>query len=327
MLNALLAVLPPNRKQTPSGWMSFDAPCCHHRGETRDDRKRGGVMISGDAFSYHCFNCNFKAGWSPGKTLSTNTRKLFSWLGVSDTEIARLAMDALRAHESLPVKKREYSFELKEVELPENCLPILDPSLVDRADTRWLDAVMYLADRKIDLDWYPFMWADADGYRDRVIIPFYQDNKIVGYTARKIKEGKPKYLAHNQPGYVFNLTGQPRERKYVIVVEGQFDAISIDGVCVGHNDPNETQTSRINALAREVIVVPDRDKAGAQLLNSALANGWSVSLPPWGDDIKDVADAVKRYGRLYTLAAILEYRTANQLKIQVMQKKLQGLHK
>ena len=328
MLSALQAVLPPNRKQTPSGWISFDAPCCHHRGESQDDRKRGGVMITGDAFTYHCFNCGFKAGWSPGKTLSANTRKLFNWMGVPDTEVSRLAMEALKEHDAIPKQKKEYSFELKEVELPEATMTISDwinkGYLPDVAEDLG-KIIEYIFSRKMELEWYNWMWSPAAGYIDRVIIPFYQDNKIVGYTARKITEGKPKYLAHGQPGYVFNLTGQARERKYVILVEGQFDAIAIDGCAVSHNDPNETQIMRLNALGKEVIVVPDRDKPGAKMLKAAVDNGWSASLPPWGDDVKDVADAVKRYGRLYVLATILHYRTNNQLKIQVMKKKLEGL--
>jgi DNA primase len=145
---------------------------------------------------------------------------------------------------------------------------------------------------------------------------------IVGYTGRKIREGKPKYLSHSQPSYVFNLTNQPRDRKYVIVVEGQFDAIAIDGVAIMTNTANDTQVARINAMGRDVIIVPDRDRAGSEMIKTALEQGWSVSMPPWEDDIKDVADAVKKYGRLYVLSTILHYRETNQIKIQLMKKKL-----
>ena len=69
----------------------------------------------------------------------------------------------------------------------------------------------------------------------------------------------------------------------------------------------------------------DKDKPGAKMIKSALDNGWSVSLPPWGDDIKDVADAVKKYGRLYTLSTILHYREDNEIKIQLIKKKLENL--
>jgi hypothetical protein len=322
---ALLAVLPPNRKRTPSGWDSFDAPCCHHRGESRDDRKRGGIMVTGDGFTFHCFNCGFKAGWQPGKLLSANTKKLFAWLGVPETEVQKLALDALKEHDNLPQVKKQFSFELVEKPLPDQCQSVSEWVRLGCQEPELIAVINYLLDRGMNYEWYNWHWSAAPGYRDRVIIPFYHDNKIVGYTGRKITDGKPKYLTDSQPGYVFNLTAQPRNRKYVIVVEGQFDAIAIDGCAISHNEPNETQISRLNSLGREVIVVPDRDKPGAKMLKTALDNGWSASMPPWGNNIKDVADAVKKYGRLYTLATILHYKEHNQIKIQLMKKKLENV--
>ncbi len=91
------------------------------------------------------------------------------------------------------------------------------------------------------------------------------------------------------------------------------------------NEPNDVQVARISALNREVICVPDRDKPGAKMLKHAIKNNWSVSLPPWGDDIKDVADAVKHFGRLYTLTTILHYKVAGEIKINLLKKKLESL--
>ena len=169
------------------------------------------------------------------------------------------------------------------------------------------------------------MWSPAAGYKDRVMIPFYHDGKVVGYTGRKITEGKPKYLTDSQSGYVFNLDAQTYDRKFVIVVEGQFDAIAIDGVGIMTNEPNDAQIMRLNNLGREVIVVPDKDKPGAKMLASAIKNNWAASLPPWEDDVKDVADAVKRYGRLYVITTILHYKVSNEIKIQLLKKKLEAL--
>ena len=175
------------------------------------------------------------------------------------------------------------------------------------------------------LDWYNWMWSPASGYKDRVLIPFYQDGKVVGYTGRKITEGKPKYLTDSQSGYVFNIDSQNYDRKFVIVTEGQFDAIAVDGVAIMTNEPNEAQVARINALAKEIIVVPDRDRPGAKMLKSAIDNGWGASLPLWDDDVKDVADAVKKYGRLYVLTTILHYRVSGEIKINLMKKKLEAI--
>jgi len=75
------------------------------------------------------------------------------------------------------------------------------------------------------------------------------------------------------------------------------------------------------------VLVPDRDAAGAKMLESAKANNWSVSLPPWGDDIKDVADAVAKYGRVYVLQSILHYRFKGTVRIELLKKQLEKLSK
>lgn len=324
---ALQTLLPPKKKLTPSGWTSFNAPCCHNRGESKDNRQRGGILLNPNGgFQYHCFNCNFKAGWSPGHLLSKNTKSLLKWLGLPDSDIDKLSFIALQNKQDQPSNKKIISFEIEERSLPENCLPI-DTWIAEGAqDAELLDVISYLVDeRKVGWNWYPWYWSPKNGYRDRVILPFYLNDKIVGWTGRKIKDGKPKYLTDTQPGYVFNIDRQTYERKYVIVVEGQFDAIAVDGVAVMHNEPNEIQCARINSLGKEVIVVPDKDKPGSKLIQAALNNNWSISLPPWEDHIKDTADAVKHYGRLYTLFTILHYRETNEIKIQLQKKKLEAI--
>lgn len=327
--NSLLSLLPYRRKQTPSGWTSFNAPCCHHRGEKPDQRQRGGILLNEQgSFQYHCFNCNFKAGWSPGNLLTKNTKLLFTWLGMNDIEIGKLNLYVLKIKDNQPVVKKIHSPDISEKTLPDLSLPIIEWANND-VDIEQRDMLIAVVDyitkqRGMDVDWYPWYWSPSPGYRDRVLIPFFHESKIVGYTARKIADGKPKYITDAQPGYVFNLDNQNHDRKYTIVVEGQFDAIAVDGCAIMHNEPNDTQITRLNSLDKEIIIVPDRDRAGAKLLKCAIDNAWSVSMPPWEADIKDVADAVKRYGRIYTLRTILHYRETNKLKIEIMKKRLEN---
>ena len=326
---AVQTLLPPNRKLTTGGWVSFNAVCCHNRGDRPDTKKRGGVMFTDEGFTYHCFNCGFKAGWSPGKLFSANTKSLFRWLGMSDIEVSKLGLTILKFKEDLPVFKKPLNFMLEERPLPEGAMLLKEWAQAvwkPGADKDMVRVFEYLVSRGMDLDWYDWMWTPTPGYKDRLLIPFYQDGKVVGYTGRKITEGNPKYLTDSQNGYVFNIDRQTYHRSYVIVVEGQFDAIAIDGVGIMTNDPNETQCARINSLAREVIVVPDKDRPGAKLLKAAVEHNWSASMPPWDDTVKDVADAVKKYGRLYTLTTILHYKETNEIKIKMMQKKLEGLN-
>jgi len=322
-------LLPPERKTTPSGWISVNAACCHNRGEGRDTKMRGGIMFSQDTnFTYHCFNCGFKCGYTLGHGLSNNTKSLFKWLGLPDSEISRLALMAMKAKDDIVDKNKPVktiSFKLETIELPEKSRPLQEWIKDDTEYNNKIIAIVeYLVNRGMDLEWYNWYWTPTLGYADRVLVPFYHEKRIVGYTGRKINDGKPKYLTKSQPGYVFNIDAQSYDRKYVIVTEGQFDAIAIDGVAIMHNEPNETQCARINSLNKTVIVVPDRDRAGAKLLKSALDNNWSISTPPWDKNVKDVADAVKKYGRLYTLYSILHYQVSNKIKIELIKKKLEN---
>jgi hypothetical protein len=243
-------------------------------------------------------------------------------LGLSDLDIGKLGLVALKHQENMPRPEKVLNFTLTEIPLPE------DSKLL----TQWISEgedvtpmIEYLLGRGMDIDWYNWMWSPAPGYKDRILVPFYQDDKIVGYTGRKITEGKPKYLTESQSGYVFNLDRQHRDRQYIIVNEGQFDAIAIDGAAIMTNEPNDAQVARLQALGKEIICVPDRDKPGAKMLGVAIKHGWSASLPPWGDDVKDVADAVKKYGRLYVLTTILHYKVAGEIKINLLKKKLESL--
>ena len=98
--NTILTSLPAGRKKTPSGWISFNAPCCVYNGETADKKKRGGIMTSADGtISYHCFNCGFKASYILGRRLNQKMRTFMSYIGVPDDTIKKLAIEAMRHEE------------------------------------------------------------------------------------------------------------------------------------------------------------------------------------------------------------------------------------
>jgi DNA primase len=158
--------------------------------------------------------------------------------------------------------------------------------------------------------------------RPHVTIPFTYDGKIVGWTARFLDDKQPRYINHTQPGYVFGTELQHNDWQYAIVVEGIFDALSIDGLAVMHNTVSDAQARLIRNLGREIIVVPDQDKAGVELIDRAVELGWAVSIPDWGDDIKDVNDAVVKFGKLATLLTIMQSKETSKIKIELRKKNL-----
>lgn len=328
VFDALQIYLPAKRKQTPSGWLAFNAPCCEHNGTTPDTRQRGGLIANADeGVSFHCFNCGFKTSWRNGRNLSFKMKKFMRWLNVPDDTITKLALQVLQTKTDSTGHKTFITLpKFVSKELPPKSKPIhewadykaLEPGGIDKDLFKVLE---YIATRKLNLNDYDFYWTPEAGYRDRLIIPFYYREKVVGYTARKVVESKVKYLSEQQPGYVFNIDEQTDDRKYVVAVEGPIDAIAIDGVALLGSEIKEQQTALLNSLGKHVIVVPDRDEAGQKLVYDAMEAGWSVSMPDWSQDIGDVNDAVCKYGRLHTLYSIVKNAEESQLKIKLRMKK------
>ena len=86
------------------------------------------------------------------------------------------------------------------------------------------------------------------------------------------------------------------------------------------NKLTQAQIDLLNRLETKIIVCPDKDKSGGHLVDIATENNWAVSYPQWDSNIKDTAEAVTKYGRLYTLQSIIKSATLNNAKIQVMKK-------
>jgi hypothetical protein len=312
--DTLLQYLPSKRKHTPSGWISFNAPCCD------DKRQRGGFIVNaGDAVSYHCFNCGVKASWQPGRTISQKMSKLMRDLNMPDDVISQLRLEALRLNENSTATVRQVipTFDVRA--LPLDAKPINE--WLDDVPEKLVPVLEYIAERKMYLDYYDFQWTPKIGFSNRLIIPFYKDRVCVGYTARAVNDAKPKYISEQQPGYVFNLDAQTNDRQFVIVCEGPFDAISIDGCALLGAEIKDSQNWLLKQLGKEIILVPDRDHEGPRTVEQAIEFGWSVSMPEWPEGIKDVNDALIKLGRLATLYLITSAKESNSLKIQLRAKK------
>ena len=315
----LTLYLPAKRKTTPSGWTSFNAPCCVHNNENADTRGRGGVIYEGDLVSYHCFNCGFKASWQPGRNLSYKFKKLLEWLNVSDADITKLALDVMRENEGVEVQKHQVELPtFGTVHLPEDSVRIAD---IENFDKHSMAVLEYMATRNLNFDDTDYYWSSQLGYRERLIIPFKYEGRIVGYTARTVGENKPKYLTDSQPGFVYGLDEQGHNKVFTILCEGPIDALHIEGCALTGSDIGDAQALLLNRLGKDIYVVPDRDKAGSKLVEQAIDRGWHVSLPDWDEDINDIGECVARHGRLYTLYNIASAAESSPLKIRLKAKK------
>jgi len=306
-------------KPSPKGWVSFNCPMCAVNGQSRNDTKRrGGLLFNPDgAVSYHCFNCDYKTSWSPGRTLSFKMRKLLRQLGFDEAEVQRLGLELLSQADVENLIQRE----------PEPAWTPTWPEFDFGFEVRQLtspDKIAYLQDRGI---YELATWLETDeryaGLHKRAILPFTYDNKIVGYQSRyvgTVPENLAKYYKKSPADYVFGLDRQQESRQYVIITEGEFDALLTGGLALGSNNISNRQVQLIEDLNIEPILLPDADRSGRDLVERAADYGWSASFPEW-EGCKDMTDAVKKYGRLFAVYSILQAAEHSPTKIRLLGKK------
>jgi hypothetical protein len=281
--------------------------------------------------SYHCFNCGFKASYVIGRKLTHKMRQFMGYIGIPDDTIKKLAIEAMREEENDVKYEKKKFVTFNKKNLPKNTHKLeywLEKYLGnDLTAPQWkqIDKLLkYLESRGVGPDWYDFMYSPDKTWdiHQRLLIPFYWRGDIVGYTGRVFDEDSKgvKYYTDVWPGYVFNMNAQDWNRKFVLVTEGPFDAIAVSGVSVLGSEINETQKELIDGLGRQVIVIPDRDASGKKLIDQAIEFGWSVAFPEWDKTISDVAEAVQKYGRLYTIKSILASTMSTKLKIDLKRK-------
>jgi hypothetical protein len=315
--------LPVKRKNSVSGWTSFNAVCCVHNGHSQDRRGRGGIKTSDQGWSYHCFNCGYTASFTIGRNLSFKARRFLTWLGVPPEEIERVNLESLRhrSMETLLNDRQRVIAVPQDIQFEERELPPAAELVTPEHVTEW----QYLRDRGVPED-FPIMTVKVNDTshwaRPQVIVPFTYNNDLVGYSCRMLDNRTPKYIHSTQPGYVFGTDLQHSSWQHAIVVEGVFDALSINGLAVLHAEINDAQARLIRSLEREITLVPDQDQSGLALIDRAMELNWAVSMPEWPDDVKDVNDAVKKFGKLVTMIHIFQARETNKIKIELRKKRL-----
>jgi hypothetical protein len=238
-----------------------------------------------------------------------------------------MVFEALKT-ESLDYEPEHFVEKVKftEKELPEGAMSIeewVNSAYLPDISADIGPVIDYVYSRGFDALSKNFFWSPAPGYIDRVLLPYYYEGKIVGNTARKITNGKPKYLSDQHPFFVYNIDAQDPLSKYVFVVEGQFDALAVGGVALLTNEISQQQAHIINSLGKEIIVIPDQDKAGLMLIKQAIDYDWTVAFPTWDTDVKDVAEAVQRYGKLFVIVDAIKTAQQGEIKISVARNNLE----
>jgi hypothetical protein len=344
LLDAITSRLPSKRHQTPGSWLSYNCPVCTANGQSRPDtRMRGGLKIIGNgSFTINCFNCGFKTVFTPGQQLNARIKKYLKSLTFTEDEIKKLNFKAWQLQQVVqqdPTQKEylnAYSAKLKfdPIAWPSGAKDINFWATSTNPPDDFIEVLTYLDSRNSDLiNYYDFYWTPAPysgqgmNFKDinhRIIIPFFWKEHFVGFHARTCKpQNTFRYVGYTPKDYIFNCNLM-ETRDYLLIVEGVLDAISLGCMASLGSTLTKEQINWINSYGKKVIILPDRDKAGKHLTDIAIKNNWLVSFPwqSWDENVKDAADAVAKYGRLWVLKTVMDNITGSNNDNDVMKIKV-----
>lgn len=337
----------PSRRRNKRSTIEICCPMCVRRGESADKRFRCGITRTNE-IKIHCFNCGFAAKYVSGTLLSKSLQSFLVELGMSDTDVKRLNHKAMQ-YRSMFESSPEAMALLPETFVPNfesRSLPPGSKTLeawaahyaTTEPDPNFMEVVEYLYSRGDEIATAAtYYWTPEPGkhlMNRRVIIPLTHMGQTVGYTSRHIDpDSSQRYHMEVGPNYIYNArTFGLSDRKYILLCEGIFDAIAIDAAGTLGSRLNAQQIAWINSYGKIPILVPDRDRRGNALIDVALEQKWHVAFPAfreenatmnwWEYDVKDPAEAVKRYGRIWTILSIIQSATKNPAKIAQQRKLL-----
>jgi DNA primase len=160
-----------------------------------------------------------------------------------------------------------------------------------------------LLSRKIDLKKYQFYFSLEQRFINRIIIPFYRNQKLIFWQARSIiKNDKNRFdnAPVSREAVLFNFD---QLKSYtttpLFITEGVFDAMMLDGVALLSSTLNPAKEKLLSESKRRLVFVIDKDKNGGELAKRVLDRGWEIVFSPDGTD--DVNHSVQRFGLSWTI--------------------------
>jgi DNA primase len=211
LLILLESVLGTSNK-TSRGNYSFKCPfCTHHKNKLEINC----ITNAKSENPWHCWVCEAK-----GKTI----RSLFKNAKIPANKVAELNM--------IISPGKEYKQVTTTLELPKEFISLTDIVENKIATIESKHAIKFLRKRGItseDIIKYNIGFCNDGPYKERVIIPSYDENGIINYfIARAYKDGPTKYK--NPPVDAKSAIGWELYINWdapIILVEGMFDALTI----------------------------------------------------------------------------------------------------
>lgn len=180
----------------------------------------------------------------------------------------------------------------------------------------------------------------SDMFRGRMMVPFIDTNGVIGFTARILTAGEPKYLntsetlLFNKSRFVFGLAQAKksiRQHNFVVIVEGNMDVISShqagvrEAVATSGTAMTELHLKTLSRLTPDVRLAYDGDEAGMKATERAImmAGDLGVNLSVISDyhGAKDPDELIQKDPNLWK-AAVKNCRPAVDYLLDKFEEKI-----
>ena len=302
--------------KTGSGWYRVYCAVCGDGSRTKGPR--GGWIFENGITSYHCFNCGIHGSLDLGRPypFSKEMRKILNSFGIGPEEYNKLIY--FNKVDSKSNIKTFSKPEIKYIDKPDyfSELYTASPQFIKKVDD-------FLSTHyKLKVDCYPFLYSTgktksasprdialAKAFVNRLVIPYYKDNKLVYYEGRSLDNtANPKYLTADASKslsiYGFDKLFTNIQNP-LYVTEGFFDAFHLNGVAVFQNKMSHQQIEYLKSSPRQKIIIPDNKNDNNKLLEQAIEQKWEASFPDIGN-CKDISEAIIKYGKIYVAMSIVK---------------------
>lgn len=294
--------------ESPSG-LGFEGVKC----EVCNDYKiRGAFKFEEGQVRYNCFNCGAAGNFTEfSGRISKNMRNILGSFGLEDTDISTVVNTAFfnkQEDEETKVSLAslsKVSTVTPEIKLPAGAIKLGESD--QHLDTQ-IEIAKYLEDRRIDTSKYEFYFSTEERFKNRVIIPFFRNNKLIYWQARTIDPNEKKRYDNAPVGresVMFNMDLlRQRTDSVLFVVEGVFDAMSLDGIALLGSKITEAKLILLSESIRPLTFVIDKDQNGKALGEKLISAGMAITVAPEGAN--DVNESFKKYGSIWTVNELMK---------------------
>lgn len=272
-------------------------PLCGDSKKSKSKRRFNLEYNSGKPF-WNCFNCgesgNFYELYSRIKSISTDE-------AFEELQKRFFRYNALNIQNRLSQQQNKNKLEEENIHTFNNLLKFFideKDKPVSYQQKKYLDALIkFRKQRKISNEFKLYVAIDGE-YKGRIIIPLFENEKMIYFQARSINKSPIKYK--NPPLKKRNIIlnrNRFDKNKYIVICEGILDAYSVgfQGTTILGKDIENSFIEELNSLTdKGIIIALDNDITGIKstfnfIKSSAFTNKVKYFIYPF-EKIVDIND-------------------------------------